>query len=109
MLYIRLIVPMTLLYDNIVKISLRKLLKEISSSCCAVSRKYYEVRESPLHEHRDVDIHLNARMSFSRLKYMSQDEFLCNSANCAKVRDAGCYFIAGIEMKVPNHLICWSG
>jgi len=39
------------LYDNIIKISLRKGIVNIFYE---VSRKYYGVRESPLYEHRDV-------------------------------------------------------
>ena len=93
------------LYDNIVKFSLEKL----PVVFCAVSRTYNIVRESPLHEHRDVDMNVNARMSISRLKYMSQDEFLCNSANCTKVRDVGCYFVAVIETKMPLFLKGWCG
>jgi len=60
-------------------------------------------------QHRDVDMNLHSRMSFSRLIYMSQDEFLCNSANCTRVRDAGYYLVAVIEMKMPRFLICWRG
>jgi len=105
MSYISLILLIASLYDNIFKISLRKEILDFYE----VSKTDYRVKRSPLDEHRDVDMHLNARMSFSRLKYMSQDEFLCNSVNCTKVRDAGCYLVAGIEMKVPSHLICWRG
>jgi hypothetical protein len=43
---------MALLYNNNVKISLRN--KEIITNFCAVSKGYYGVKESPLHEHRDV-------------------------------------------------------
>ena len=32
---------------------------------CALSRIYYRVKESPLDEHRDVDMHLIVRDSFS--------------------------------------------
>ena len=63
---------MTLLYDNIVNFSLRK---EITNIFCAASGTHYGVRMSPLDEHRDVDMHLNSKMSFSGLKYMLQDEF----------------------------------
>jgi hypothetical protein len=52
-----------LFYDNIVKISLRT---ENLSILYAVTRKDYRVKESPLDEHRDVNMHLNSRMSFSR-------------------------------------------
>jgi len=51
-----------LLYGSIVKISLRK---ENFNIFCAVTRKYYGVKESPLDEYRDVDMHLNSRMSLS--------------------------------------------
>jgi hypothetical protein len=56
-------------------------------------------------QHRDVDMHLNVRMSFSRLKYMSQDELLCNSANCTKVRDTGCYLVAMPNVEASGHLV----
>lgn len=59
-----------------VLIQLTLLLQKLSMVFCAASKTCSGVKESPLHEHRDVDMHLNARMSFSRLKYMSQDEFL---------------------------------
>jgi hypothetical protein len=54
MLYVQLITLMMLLYDNIVKISLRKLLEKIRSSFYAVFGTYYGVEESPLYRYRDV-------------------------------------------------------
>jgi hypothetical protein len=50
-------------------------------------------------------MNLNARMSSSRLKYMSQYKFLCNSANCTKARDAGCYLIAMPNVNESGHLV----
>jgi len=48
---IRIIVLILPLYNNIVKISLRN---DIFNILCVVSREYYGVKESPLHEHGDV-------------------------------------------------------
>jgi hypothetical protein len=48
---------MTLLYDNNVKISLRK---ETANLFYAVTRKYYGVKASPLDEHRDEHVDVKA-------------------------------------------------
>ena len=52
-------------------------------------------------EHRDVGMNLNARMPLSCLKYMSQDEFQCNSVNCTRAMDAGYYPVVVTEMIMP--------
>ena len=55
----------TILYDNIVKISLRKEGRKFQIFFCEVSRRNYGVKKSRLYEHRDVDMHLIVRSSLS--------------------------------------------
>ena len=57
--YTRLIIFKTPLYNNIVKISLRKL----SIVFCAASKEYYGVKESPLDEHRDKHVDVKAKIA----------------------------------------------
>jgi hypothetical protein len=71
MCYIRFAVPIASLYDNNVKISLRK---ETANLFYAVTRKYYGVKASPLDEHRDIGVNLDSKMSFPGLNYMLQGE-----------------------------------
>ncbi len=52
--------PMTSLYDNIVKISLRK---EVVSTFHIVSMQCYGVKHSPLYEDRDEHVDVKAEIA----------------------------------------------